>query len=38
MVTMDSFPKTIASLNSYRDARNTTILEFVDKLDFAYFV
>ena len=34
MVTMDLFPQTIADLNSYRNARITTIFEFVDKLDF----
>ena len=33
MVTTDSFPKTIAYLNSYRNARIATIFEFVDKLD-----
>ena len=38
MATMDLFPKTIAYLNSYRIARITTIFEFVDKLDFTYFV
>ena len=38
IVTMDSFPKTIAQLNSYRNARITAIFEFVDKLDFTYFV
>ena len=38
MVTMDLFPKTIARLNSYRNARITIIFEFVDKLDFTYFV
>ena len=38
MVTMDSFPKTIAYLNNYRNARINTIYEFVDKLDFTYFV
>ena len=38
MVTMDSFPKIVAQLNSYRNARVTTIFEFVDKLDFTYFV
>ena len=37
-VTVDSFPRTIAELNSYRNARITTIFEFVDKLDFTYFV
>ena len=37
MVTMDSFRKTIAQLNSYRNARITTIFEFVDKLDFTLF-
>ena len=31
-------PKTIACLNSYRNARITTIFEFVDKVDFTYFV
>ena len=35
---MDLFPKTIASLNSSRNARITTIFESVDKLDFTYFV
>ena len=30
---MDSFPKTIAYWNSYRNARITTVFEFVDKLD-----
>ena len=29
MVTMDSFPKTIASLNSYRNARITTTLNLL---------
>ena len=38
MATMDLFPKTIVYLNSYRNARITTIFEFVDKLDFRYFV
>ena len=38
MVTMDLFPKTIAYLNSYRNARITTIFESVDKLDYTYFV
>ena len=38
MVRMDSFPKTVIQLNSYRNARITTIFEFVDKLDFTYFV
>ena len=38
MVTMDLFPKTIAQLNSYGNARITTFLKIVDKLDFTYFV
>ena len=34
----NGFPKTSAYLNSYRNARITTIFELADKLDFTYFV